>query len=346
MTKPDQAPLFKDRCAKAFALQAAVFMGLAATPAFAFMPEFSTGFAQTAAVPPTLASYRLPTGPWRAEGMDLRRVEGQTERIAWKLDAPDLSTLEIMAPLRDQLAGDGYSILFECETEGCGGFDFRYAAEVLPEPEMHVDLGDFRFLSAQKGKADAVSLMVSRSALYGYVQMTRVSATAAAPRLPMPQLAQANSPTAEPNTGAITLSTASRPALVAPSDQIAGPMAEQLVTGGAVVLEGLTFATGAAELAEGPYGSLQALAEWLRANPDKTLALVGHTDASGSLEANIAVSKRRAQSVRNRLITAYAIPEAQIDAQGVGYLSPRNSNLTEEGRQQNRRVEAILTSTR
>jgi OOP family OmpA-OmpF porin len=211
---------------------------------------------------------------------------------------------------------------------------------------MHVDLGDFRFLSAQKGKADAVSLMVSRSALFGYVQMTRVSAAALAPGLPMPRLAQAIALPPESGSGAITLSTASRPALIVPSEQGTGPLAEQLVTGGAVVLEGLAFATGAAELAEGRYASLQALADWLRANPDKTLALVGHTDVSGGLEANIAVSKRRAQSVRNRLITAYAIPEAQIEAQGVGYLSPRTSNLTEEGRQQNRRVEAILTSTR
>jgi outer membrane protein OmpA-like peptidoglycan-associated protein len=344
--KPDLPPLFKDWCPKRVALQASVFLALTTSPGFAFTPEFPTVSAQTAAIPAALASYRLPTGPWRPEGMALRRIEGQTERIAWKLDAPDLSTLEIMGPLRQQLESEGYAILFECETEGCGGFDFRYAAEILPEPDMHVDLGDFRFLSAQKGKADAVSLMVSRSSLFGFVQMTRVSAAGATPRLPMPQLAQAPGAKAESGTRQITLSTASRPTLVGPPETLTDQLAEQLVIGGAVVLDGLAFATGAAELSEGRYPSLQALADWLRANPDKTLALVGHTDASGSLEANIALSKRRAQSVRTRLIADYAIPEAQIEAQGVGYLSPRNSNLTDEGRQQNRRVEAILTSTR
>jgi OOP family OmpA-OmpF porin len=107
----------------------------------------------------------------------------------------------------------------------------------------------------------------------------------------------------------------------------------------------LDFGTGAADLTEGRYESLAALADWLKANPDKTVALVGHTDASGGLDGNIVISKRRAESVRARLIAAYDIPPAQIEAQGVGYLSPIGSNLTEEGRQKNRRVEAILTST-
>jgi OOP family OmpA-OmpF porin len=118
-----------------------------------------------------------------------------------------------------------------------------------------------------------------------------------------------------------------------------------LLTGGAVVLEGLDFGTGAADLTDGSYASLAALAEWLKANPDKTVALVGHTDASGGLDGNIVISKRRAASVRTRLMQAYGIPSAQIEAQGVGYLAPIASNLTEEGRQKNRRVEAILTST-
>jgi outer membrane protein OmpA-like peptidoglycan-associated protein len=75
------------------------------------------------------------------------------------------------------------------------------------------------------------------------------------------------------------------------------------------------------------------------------VAIVGHTDASGGLEANIALSRKRAQAVRNVLIEAFGVPAAQIQAEGVGYLSPRASNLTEAGRTQNRRVEVMLTST-
>jgi OOP family OmpA-OmpF porin len=49
--------------------------------------------------------------------------------------------------------------------------------------------------------------------------------------------------------------------------------------------------------------------------------------------------------VLERLVTTYDIPPHQLDAQGMGYLSPVASNLTEEGREVNRRVEVIITST-
>jgi OOP family OmpA-OmpF porin len=73
--------------------------------------------------------------------------------------------------------------------------------------------------------------------------------------------------------------------------------------------------------------------------------LVGHTDASGGLDGNIALSRKRAESVRQRMTDRYGIPAAQVDAQGVGYLSPRASNLSDTGRDQNRRVEVMMTST-
>ena len=47
-----------------------------------------------------------------------------------------------------------------------------------------------------------------------------------------------------------------------------------------------------------------ALADWLAADPARRIALVGHTDASGGLAANIALSKQRAEAVRQALLTA------------------------------------------
>jgi outer membrane protein OmpA-like peptidoglycan-associated protein len=46
------------------------------------------------------------------------------------------------------------------------------------------------------------------------------------------------------------------------------------------------------------------------------------------------------------LLTVYGIPAEQVRAEGVGYLAPRASNLTDEGRKKNRRVEVMLTSTK
>lgn len=72
---------------------------------------------------------------------------------------------------------------------------------------------------------------------------------------------------------------------------------------------------------------------------------VGDTDNSGGLEANIALSKKRAQAVpRQALLQAQGVQDAQVTSEGVGPLAPRATNLTEEGRRKNRRVEAVLTS--
>lgn len=76
--------------------------------------------------------------------------------------------------------------------------------------------------------------------------------------------------------------------------------------------------------------------------PNLRIAIVGHTDTVGGLEANIAVSRARASAVRDRLIERYDVAPNRIEAGGMGYLSPVASNLTPEGREMNRRVEVIL----
>ncbi|MBD3765792.1 MAG: OmpA family protein, partial [Rhodobacterales bacterium] len=130
----------------------------------------------------------------------------------------------------------------------------------------------------------------------------------------------------------------------APDPGAADPLARALRRDGFAVLEDLAFATGSAELARGDIASLAVLAAMLAADPGMRLALVGHTDAAGGLEANIALSRARAVAVRNRLLALGADP-ARVVAEGVGWLAPRATNLTDEGRQRNRRVEAVLAST-
>lgn len=282
--------------------------------------------ARTAEDVRSVGSYDLPVGPWRDGAIETLHVEGEISRTAWRIAENREPTLAVMGTLRDQLRAEGFETIFECETDVCGGFDFRFATDILPEPRMHVDLGDFRVLSARRGNGgttDYVNLIVSRTSDSAYVQMTRVGEALGAP-LP---IAAARF---EPETAAPT----------------AGALADQLVAAGKVVLGDLEFASGTAELGAGPFASLTDLALWLKANPDKTVALVGHTDAQGSLSSNTALSRQRADAVLDRLATEYGVPRGQMTADGVGFLSPFASNLTEAGRAQNRRVEAMITSTR
>lgn len=275
-------------------------------------------------------SYALPIAGFDGSSVPSRVVEGALDQRALRLAAPGMTTLAVMAPLRDQVIAAGYEVIFECDARRCGGFDFRFGTDVLPEPDMHVDLADFRFLSAISGE-DAVSILVSRSASAAYVQITRVTGAPLA---------------AVPAPAVVALPEGPAAPISEPMPADALVIASALDQAGFAVLDDLVFASGAAALAEGDYVSLAAVAAWLQANPDATIALVGHTDASGSLTANVALSERRARSVAEALIERYGADRKRVAANGVGYLAPRATNQTEDGRQKNRRVEVIVTSTR
>jgi OOP family OmpA-OmpF porin len=266
--------------------------------------------------------YVLPTGPFADGVLPGEMLEGAVTRKSWQVISQGLTSLQLFAPLREQLEQAGYDVLFECGGAECGGFDFRFAAEVLPAPDMHVDLTDFRFLSAKKGDSDHLSLLVSRSNNAGFVQMIRV-------------------------TPAQDTTVIETPTLVPPTTQTVAAPADQLTleAHGRTVLEDLSFETGSAALSEGPFASLQQLSAYLLANPKRRIALVGHTDAVGKLEQNLALSKRRASAVLERLVSTYGVPRAQLEAEGMGYLAPIAPNQTEPGREANRRVEAILLNT-
>lgn len=289
---------------------------LLAQPANAVTLDLPAGATRALEEAEPLGSHVLATGPWAEGALPSRTVEGAVTREAWQVDGGGTTTLELLAPLREQVAAQGFEILLDCEAEACGGFDFRAAVEVLPPPAMFADLADFRYLSAVS-EDEALSLLVSRSDQRGFVQVIRV-----APAGP----------------GARPLVPAVQPGPAVPLDGFSARIEAE----GRVVLEGLAFATGSAQLAPGGEAALGALADYLAGDPGRRVALVGHTDAQGPLEANIALSKRRAQAVAERLVAVHGVARAQLRAEGMGWLAPRATNLTPEGREANRRVEAVI----
>ncbi len=274
-----------------------------------------------------LDSYVMPIGIWDRGEMPIQTVEGRLIQQAWRIEAASLTTLQLVRPLREQLRNDRYRIIFECQTEACGGFDFRFGVETLPPPEMRINIGDFRFLAAERtgeNGPEYLSLLTSRTAQAGFVQITHVAPAIADD----PPLAVAAAPVVRAS-GAVSQAS----------------IAAQLDQTGSAILRDLSFETGSAQLGTDDYTSLQALADYLLTYPNRTVALVGHTDAAGGLEGNIALSKRRAASVLERLVAVYGADRRQLEAEGMGYLAPVATNLTEDGREANRRVEVIVTST-
>ena len=272
-------------------------------------------------------SYQLPIAPFAEGGLPTLEVEGRFVQQAWRLEAQAITTLQMLTPVRAQLIDEGYDILLDCSGQECGGFDFRFAIRVLPAPDMFVDLFDYRFLSARRGgdgTPDYISILVSRSGATGHIQVIQLA----------PEGAEQIQIEADPDE------FETQPAVA--SDL---PVAQALLQHGYVILPGLQFKSGSSELDEGSAASLDELATFLKSNATMRVALVGHTDTVGGLDENIALSKRRAGSVLEALVSDYGVPRSQLDAEGMGYLSPIAPNLTQEGRELNRRVEAVLLNS-
>lgn len=273
-------------------------------------------------------SYLLPTGPFADGQIPTLEVEGLITRQAWRIEGEGLTTLKLLTPLRNQLKDAGYDILLDCTDKECGGFDFRFNTSILPAPDMFVDLFDYRFLSAQRTNgtsAEYVSCLVSVTGQTGYLQLITVGGGEA----PKVEIGAAE-----------TVTPATPPQPAGTSNLI-----EHLVAEGHVVLPDLVFDSGSSSLAEGPYASLAALAGFLNQDASRRVALVGHTDTVGGLDPNVALSRRRAASVLERLVSRYNVPREQMESNGMGYLSPVAPNTTEQGREANRRVEAVLLNT-
>lgn len=101
------------------------------------------------------------------------------------------------------------------------------------------------------------------------------------------------------------------------------------------------FATGKADIKPGTKVNIDRLAQRLNQEPNRTIIIEGHTDSTGSEALNDRLSQQRADSVKIELINA-GVSSSRITAVGKGQHYPVASNNTNEGRQQNRRVEVIL----
>ena len=106
------------------------------------------------------------------------------------------------------------------------------------------------------------------------------------------------------------------------------------------------FDTNKAIVKDKYYDEIKRVADFMKEFPDKTCEIGGHTDNIASAAYNQKLSEKRANSVRQYLIDKFGIDGSRLTAAGYGLTKPIASNDTEEGRQQNRRVEAIMEAIR
>ncbi|MCF8228409.1 MAG: OmpA family protein, partial [Bacteroidales bacterium] len=118
-------------------------------------------------------------------------------------------------------------------------------------------------------------------------------------------------------------------------------MANDINKKGTVRIYGIHFDTDKAVIQEKSESTLDEIAKLLEQNPGLNLCVVGHTDATGSMEHNMDLSKRRAEAVTRFLTSEKGISADRLTSYGVGPLAPVASNEDEDGRSQNRRVELV-----
>ena len=107
-------------------------------------------------------------------------------------------------------------------------------------------------------------------------------------------------------------------------------------------LLGLKFAPGSSKLGKDQEALLGKVIEAIGLYSERDVIVEGHTDAAGSAEANLDLSRARARSVRDDLIASGRVLPARVTSEGYGESRPIASNDTDEGRAHNRRIDVRL----
>jgi outer membrane protein OmpA-like peptidoglycan-associated protein len=108
-----------------------------------------------------------------------------------------------------------------------------------------------------------------------------------------------------------------------------------------VTLPDLQFTASGVVLPPASRRALDAIAKVLAAEPAPMIAVEGYTDDTGAAAANLRISQKRAEAVRDYLVGAGIRPD-HVTAIGKGETNPVAPNDTEAGRQQNRRVDIVI----
>jgi outer membrane protein OmpA-like peptidoglycan-associated protein len=117
--------------------------------------------------------------------------------------------------------------------------------------------------------------------------------------------------------------------------------AKQTERGILIRMTDVLFETGKSNLSLEVMRSVDKLTEFLEKHPNRYVLIEGHTDSIGGDELNLALSQKRADAVKERLV-AKGVAEKRTTTRGYGKKYPLASNETPAGRQQNRRVEVII----
>jgi OmpA-OmpF porin, OOP family len=283
---------------------------------------------------------KFPAGKVRDVDEPFPNVAASGKRSALQYTLPaSRSSLEVIRNYQSQAKADGFQSVFECLGDSCGTgpgagqVKFSIVKAILP----------IRFVDqvGDNSAAACGAYFVSpiRYALLENKSSGVVIAVAAA----TPEISSAYCSDTYKNQLTVWVTRVEPQAreqqMVAIS---ASEMSKSIDANGKVALYGIFFDTGKADIKAESKASLDQIGELMKSRPDLKLHVVGHTDNVGAIDANMSLSKHRAESVVAALATSYGVNRARLTGNGVASLAPVQTNSTESGRAKNRRVELVL----
>jgi outer membrane protein OmpA-like peptidoglycan-associated protein len=243
-----------------------------------------------------------------------------------------------LAPLELKEAGDSLDQADQALSKGQGDAQVNHLAYIASQQVA---------IAEETAKRKTAELAVTEaSAQRGQVRLEARTAEADAANQQAAQQAAIAQETAAQQAAALAAAGASAErdqALIAQQEkQLKELNAKKTARGMVITLGDVLFSTNKAQLSSGGTRNVQKLADFLKQFEQRKVLIEGYTDSTGSNDYNQMLSVRRADAVRTALIDM-GISSDRISTRGYGEAFPVASNKTAAGRQQNRRVEIILS---
>lgn len=239
------------------------------------------------------------------------KLTGDLYRHLYEID--NTSTLKVYENYKAALTKGGFSFLSQCELTQCGDDEDtkELGGKISINKNVYNNYRNPYYLLAKKAISDRnvyIALFIGAYETEVAVQQVILEEKSV-------------------QTGLITVN--------------ADELKQQIETDGKALIYGIYFDTGKASIKPESKPTLDAIAELLKKNPLLLLYVVGHTDDTGTVAANLELSKQRAKSVVDALTSGYQIAANRLQAEGVGPYAPASNNTTDAGKQKNRRVELV-----
>ncbi|NOZ10857.1 MAG: DUF4892 domain-containing protein [Gammaproteobacteria bacterium] len=236
-------------------------------------------------------------------------VEGKITRIFYRVPK-GISALEVFRNFEVRIKEANYEMIFSGGPDKINDYVFKYKHPVDIVKEAALGSGFHYFVAAKdvSGAKNYISVLV---APHGGGNGMRVGLIAAETKAMEMQMVDAKK------------------------------MQMSMAETGRVALYGIYFDYNSATIKPNSKPTLGEIAKLLKSQPSLKIIVVGHTDYVGGYDYNMSLSKRRAKAVMNALVSDYKIAATRLKSDGVGYLAPAATNLTDAGRTLNRRVELV-----